>query len=66
MSSNQEFIDEKHNAEEDEETYSIEQLQDYISLGITEYIRDMGNNLTARTLIEDCVEKMLKIPEEQY
>ena len=59
---------EKKNGNEDEdeeEIYTIEQLQDYISLGISGYIRDNANNLTAKTLIEDCVEQMLRFSEKQ-
>ena len=59
---------EKKNGNEDEdeeEIYTIEQLQDYISLGISGYIRDNANNLTAKTLKEDCVEQMLRFSEKQ-
>lgn len=51
---------------EEEEKYTIENLQDFLSLGIIEYIRDHANNLTAKSLIEDCVEQMLKLSKEQY
>ena len=51
---------------EEEKKYTIDNLQDYISLGITEYIRDHTNNLTAKSLIEDCVDQMLKLSKNQY
>ena len=56
---------EKDNDDE-EEAYTIEQLQDYISLGIAEYIRDATNDLTAKSLIEDSLEQMLKFSNELY
>lgn len=54
------------NESDEEETYTIEQLQDYVSLGITEYLRDNANNMTARSLIEDSVEQLLRFSEGQY
>lgn len=57
---------EQKNEGDEVKTYAIEQLQDYVSLGITEYIRDETNNLTARFLIEDSIEQMLKFSEDQY
>ena len=50
----------------EEETFTLEKLIDYISLGITEYIRDQGKNLTAKSLIEDSVEHLLKLPMDEY
>ena len=43
---------EKINEDEEEEQYTIEQLQDFISLGITVFFQDHANNLTAKDLIE--------------
>lgn len=58
--------DNEKEEEEEEEQYTIEQLQDYISLGITGFLQDDANNLTAKTLIEDSLNLMLKLPKEQY
>ena len=54
------------NEEKEEEQYTIEQLQDFISLGITVFFQDNANNLTAKNLIEESLNLMLKLPKEQY
>ena len=60
-------LDEKEKINEDEEEqYTIEQLQDFISLGITAFFQDYANNLTAKNLIEESLNLMLKLPKEQY
>ena len=60
-------LDEKEKINEDEEEqYTIEQLQDFISLGITVFFQDYANNLTAKNLIEESLNLMLKLPKEQY
>ena len=60
-------LDEKEKINEDEEEqYTIEQLQDFISLGITVFFQDFANNLTAKNLIEESLNLMLKLPKEQY
>ena len=57
---------EKINEDEEEEQYTIEQLEDFISLGITVFFQDHANNLTAKDLIEESLNLMLKLPKEQY
>ena len=60
-------LDEKEKINEDEEEqYTIEQLEDFISLGITVFFQDNANNLTAKNLIEESLNLMLKLPKEQY
>ena len=60
-------LDEKEKINDDEEEqYTIEQLEDFISLGITGFFQDNANNLTAKNLIEESLNLMLKLPKEQY